>query len=248
MIMENEFRSFSILFYMALPFFYSDIQADSRQLVLNEETSKHVVQVLRMHNGDQLNLTDGTGNLFLAEIIDDHKKKCSVRIISTSYHQPSEKKIRIAISLIKNNSRLEWFLEKVTELGVHEIIPMLCARTEKSHFRYDRMHSILVSAMLQSQQCWLPQLQEPVKFDKLVTKGYEGGKFIAHCLDENTRRSLFSFQPFNSTIILIGPEGDFTNEEISMAKENGFHLVSLGETRLRTETAGLVAAVAVCNF
>jgi 16S rRNA (uracil1498-N3)-methyltransferase len=236
---------------MALPFFYNEeINTGSTQLVLNEETSKHVVQVLRMQNGEQINLTDGKGNLFTAEIIDDHKKKCVVKIISTIYDQPSEKKISIGISLVKNNNRFEWFLEKATEIGVHEIIPLICERTEKQHFRLERMKGILISAILQSQQTWLPVLEEPVKLAKLIVNKYNGEKFIAHCIDENNKAALTNKLINQSTnkLILIGPEGDFTKHEIDLALQNDFIPVTLGETRLRTETAGIVAATLLCNI
>ncbi|MEP7166002.1 MAG: 16S rRNA (uracil(1498)-N(3))-methyltransferase [Ferruginibacter sp.] len=234
---------------MALPFFYSEeIKPGSAQLVLSEETSKHIVQVLRMQNGEQINLTDGNGNLFNAEIIDDHKKKCTVKILSTVYQQPSEKKITIAISLIKNASRFEWFLEKATEIGVNEIIPLICGRTEKQHFRFERMKGILISAMLQSQQTWLPALREPVKLAKFITSEFKGQKFIAHCEDESNKEQLTKKLINNSTdkLILIGPEGDFTKEETGGALQNSFIPVSLGGTRLRTETAGVVAATLLC--
>ena len=236
--------------FMALPFFYSEeITTASIQLVLNEDTSKHVVQVLRMKNGEQLNLTDGKGNLFTTEIIDDHKKKCTVKILATHYHQPSEKKITIAISLVKNASRFEWFLEKATEIGVNEIIPLICERTEKQHVRFDRMKGILISAMLQSQQCWLTVLREPVKFSKFITKEYVGQKFIAHCEDEQSKKSLHQHISISThQLICIGPEGDFTKSEIEAALQNDFIPVALGETRLRTETAGIVAATLLCNI
>jgi len=167
-----------------------------------------------------------------------------VSILSTIHKKQSEKKITIAISPVKNASRFEWFLEKATEIGVSEIIPLICNRTEKQHFRYDRMKGILISAMLQSQQCWLPVLQEPVKFDKFILNEHTGQKFIAHCEDENSKLPLTNKLINHSTnkLILIGPEGDFTTEEIGLALKNNFIPVALGETRLRTETAGVVAA------
>ncbi len=237
---------------MALAFFYNEeINKDSSQLVLNEETSKHVVQVLRMQNGAALNLTDGKGNLFTAEITDNHRKKCAVKIVKHSTIQQSVSKVSIAISLIKNNNRFEWFLEKATEIGVHEIIPLICDRTEKQHFRFERMKGILISAMLQSQQCWLPVLHEPVSFNKLLQSAetLPKQKFIAYCEEENTRETLTHQIKNNDTgkLILIGPEGDFTKREIAEALQNHFIPVSLGETRLRTETAGIVAAVLLFN-
>jgi 16S rRNA (uracil1498-N3)-methyltransferase len=239
----------SPFFYMALPFFYIEEITATDNLVLNEETSKHIVQVLRMQNGELLQLTNGKGNLFTAEIIDNNRKKCSVKIIQTTNDQQPIGNITIAISLVKNATRFEWFLEKATEIGITEIIPLICTRTEKQHFRYDRMQGILISAMLQSQQTFLPVLHEPVKFSEVVSKATQEQKFIAHCEDENNKVQLTS-QPLNpstSKMILIGPEGDFTKEEIQLALQNNFIPVALGNTRLRTETAGIAAAVTLMN-
>jgi len=232
---------------MSIPFFYIEsFDAASNSIVLDEDTSRHVVQVLRMKEGEIINLTDGQGNLITAEITDAHKKHCSVQVNETSNQRQATRKITIAISLVKNTNRFEWFLEKATEIGVSEIIPLICERTEKQKFRYDRMKGICISAMLQSQQCWLPVLQEPIKFDNLSIQQFnQQQKFIAHC-DEGNKHSDSQFQFTNSqflhAIILIGPEGDFTKAEIDLALKNAFIPVSLGETRLRTETAGIVAA------
>lgn len=232
---------------MALPFFYIEAIDTAQQLVtLNEETSKHVVQVLRMQVGEQLNLTDGKGNLLTAQISDAHKKQCVVKIQTTSFTPQAPRKTTIAVSLVKNASRFEWFLEKATEIGISEIIPLLCDRTERQHFRYDRMKGILVSAMLQSQQTWMPVLHEPMKFEnalRLAPSSDEVLKLIAHC-DETERTPFSNFQinQFSNCIILIGPEGDFTSAEIESAIASGYQPVMLGETRLRTETAAVVAA------
>lgn len=234
---------------MALPFFYiNDYNESQKQIVLNEETSKHIVQVLRMKVGEQINLTDGKGTLLTSEITDDHKKHCSVQVKSKIQTPKSKKTISIAISLLKNTNRFEWFLEKATELGVSEIIPLVCERTEKEKFRSERMQGIVVSAMIQSQQCWLPVLQEPIHFVGLVIRQFDNyQKLIAHCV-EDKKQSLdhqFISQSSNQ-IILIGPEGDFTTTEIELALQQQFVPVTLGETRLRTETAGVVAATLLC--
>ena len=237
---------------MPLPFFYTEpISSSNNIIILNEENSRHIVQVLRMEDGRQLKLTDGLGNIYTAEIIDAHKKKCTVKIIDTTVVQPAAHKICIAISPVKNNSRLEWFFEKATEIGVAEIVLLVCDRTEKQHIRLDRMKGILISAMLQSQQAWLPVLEEPVKFEKFIKENKSENKFIAHCEEQN-KISLKELcnqstnQPLNHSTILIGPEGDFTPNEIILALENKYIPVTLGNTRLRTETAALVAATLLC--
>jgi len=229
---------------MTLPFFYlSEYVPTQKEIVLDEDTSRHAVQVLRMKEGEKLNLTDGKGSLITAEVIDAHKKHCSVKIIDSQFTTYASRKVTIAISLLKNTSRFEWFLEKATEIGVSEIIPLICERTEKQKFRYDRMKGICISAMLQSQQTWVPILSEPKQFDDIVIQQFDQQqKFIAHCDESPIKKQLSTLQSFNSSIILIGPEGDFAKGEIKLALENNFVSVSLGETRLRTETAGIVAA------
>ena len=234
---------------MALPFFYKeDLIATDTSIVLDEATSKHIVQVLRMQNGEQLQLTNGKGDLITADITDNNRKKCTVNVEKFKI-QNSKFNITIAISPVKNNTRFEWFLEKATEIGVTNIIPLICERTEKQHFRHDRMNAILISAMLQSQQCWLPVLHEATKFNAVVSSSADEQKFIAHCIDEasppNRREKKNLVDVMNkglsTQIILIGPEGDFTADEVELALQNHFSAVSLGDTRLRTETAGLVA-------
>ena len=235
---------------MDFPFFYeNNIGNVSDTLVLNEETSKHIVQVLRMRNSEQVQLTDGKGNLFTAEITDNNRKRCTVQIIQATVNRPQTTEITIAISLVKNSSRFEWFLEKATEIGISRIIPLICSRTEKQNFRHDRMQGILISAMLQSQQTWLPELSEPTKFTEAITKATQQQKFIAHCEDENNKVQLTTqlLTPSTSKLILIGPEGDFTKEEIDQALQNDFVPVALGNTRLRTETAGIAAVVLLVN-
>ena len=234
---------------MSLPYFFVEqLAPEAQNLILNEETSKHIVQVLRKQKGEEILLTDGKGTKALSLIIDEHRKYCKVKILSIKNEERQLPKVSIAISLIKNASRFEWFLEKATEIGVNEIIPLICERTEKEKFRLDRMQNILISAMLQSQQCWLPSLSEPITFDKLVEESIDANKFIAHCLPQQ-KQPLFSFIQHSkfiihhSSLILIGPEGDFTEKEIQFALSKNFQPVALGNTRLRTETAGIVAAI-----
>jgi len=228
---------------MAAPFFFEENLSAEDEFVLSEETSRHVVQVLRMKENEQIILTNGNGYTKTAEIIFPDKKKTKVKVVHSEFHEHKKSKTAIAISLVKNNNRFEWFLEKATEIGVSAIIPLICKRTEKTHFRLDRMKSILISAMLQSQQSWLPEISEPAKFSDVIRNEKYGQKFIAHCINEEKRELKDVLEKSSSKIILIGPEGDFTEEEIKNAIEKKYLPVSLGDTRLRTETAGLVAAV-----
>lgn len=233
---------------MALPVFYSaDITDQDDEHELNEETSRHIVQVLRMKKDERLNVTNGNGYMFLTSIVDDHKKKVIVRIIERIFQQRPPN-ISVGISLVKNVQRFEWFLEKAVEIGVAEIFPLICARTEKQQFRTSRMQGIVVSAMLQSQQAWRPTLHEPVKLPWLLDQPLTGNAFIAHCVSGEVRATLPEFAPLKNPMILIGPEGDFTNEEIEKALQNNYKPVSLGSTRLRTETAGIVAVTLLKNF
>jgi 16S rRNA (uracil1498-N3)-methyltransferase len=228
-----------------LPFFYiENIETGSTEIVLDEANSRHVVSVLRMEAGGQIHVTDGKGSLVTASIADAHKKKCRLSITGIQATAAPLRKIAIGISLVKNPVRFEWFLEKATEIGVSAIFPLLCARTEKQHFRFDRMKNVLVSALLQSQQTWLPVLHEPVKFDTVVEQVEFQQKFIAHCMEEQ-KQNLGNdlIDKASSQLILVGPEGDFTPSEIDFAMQHYFIPVALGETRLRTETAGMVAAV-----
>lgn len=231
---------------MPVPYFYTTtIQNDV--LTLDEETSRHIVQVLRMEKADHIRLTDGHGHSADAEITTAHKKHCVVAIQSREFSPQPTNQVSIAISLIKNTSRFEWFLEKATELGTTEIIPLLCTRTESEKFKLERFTGICKSAMLQSQQTWLPRLQEPVAFMELINNCDHHQRFIAHCADDDKEHLAAAYDAMlDSHLILIGPEGDFTPEEIMAAKNAGFVPVSLGNTRLRTETAGIFAA-AVCN-
>lgn len=230
---------------MALPCFYVAPENLQQNLVtLSEETSKHVVQVLRMQETDKIKLTDGIGYFYEATIQDANRKRCVVSWQEKTLQPAPHFKVRIAISLIKNNSRFEWFLEKATEVGVVEIIPLICERTEKQKIKQERMQSILISAMLQSKQARLPKMEESISFKKLLTQKSISQKFIACCDERFETLSLINLPHYeNDCLLLIGPEGDFTKEEIEMAVMLGYQPVSLGPTRLRTETAGIVAAV-----
>ncbi len=233
---------------MPLPFFYEENLPDSNQFILSEESSRHIVQVLRMREEEQLLITNGKGQTLTVEIISANKKKTEVRKIHEEFLPQRKPKISIAISFIKSAGRFEWFLEKATEIGVSAIIPLICKRTEQTHFREERMKTILISAMLQSRQAWLPEMSAPIKINELIKKEDHSQKFIAHCIEEEKKVLNNSMvDESSSKIILIGPEGDFTEEEIEAALQQNYIPVSLGETRLRTETAGLAASVLLMN-
>ena len=232
---------------MSLPFFFQEEFSNETIFALSEDTSKHVIQVLRMKNGEELQLTNGKGKIITAEIIAEPKKAAEIKVLTTSNIPHRTSNITIAISLIKNTNRFEWFLEKATEIGVTEIIPLICERTEKQNFRHDRMKNILVSAMLQSEQAWLPILHQPIKFAEAIKNAGHQNKYIAHCMEDETKK-IIDPSISQSSIILIGPEGDFSKREIEMALADNFIPVTLGNTRLRTETAGIVASVFLNNL
>lgn len=231
---------------MALPYFYVKDPAEDDLLWLDEPNSKHAIAVLRMQEGEQLHLTDGKGQLLTAAIVSPHKKKCAIRLLEKTTATRPRARVSIAISPVKNTTRLEWFLEKATEIGVAEIIPLICQRTEKLHFRFERMEQILISAMLQSQQVWLPHLHEPQPFSKVVQlTGFER-KWIAHCLPTSRRSLREEGVALTDQLLLIGPEGDFTPTEIESAIQANCIPVTLGNSRLRTETAGMAGATLLC--
>lgn len=227
---------------MDVPFFYVDtILEEGAVITPPEDTARHMVQVLRMREGEQLVLTNGQGRSALCSILTTSKKSCTVKLGEVTITPDRKKKITIAISLLKNANRFEWFLEKAAELGVDLVVPLQCARTEKQHFRKDRAKTILVSALQQSQQAWLTEISELTPLEAFLQQPITGSAFIAHC--EPSEKQVLSGAGLDTATILIGPEGDFTPSEIDAAILKGFIPVTLGDTRLRTETAGIVAAV-----
>ncbi len=208
---------------------------------LGEEESHHCLKVLRMREGDTLHLTDGEGRFYDGRLSGMHPKGCAVTIISTREVPPDPVPIHIAIAPTKNIDRFEWFLEKATEIGISQITPLICEHSERDVVKLPRLEKVIVSAMKQSLKAWLPKLHEPVRFKELVERQFPGGKFIAYC--ETGQESLLqkAYIPGTPALVLIGPEGDFSPAEVALAMQNGFIPVSLGPSRLRTETAGIVA-------
>lgn len=222
-------------------FFNSQLTHESKKVVFSREESKHITKVLRKKSGDQLDITNGNGILFVANISNENPNKCEAIIEKFHFFEKSNHFTHIAIAPTKNNDRLEWFLEKATEIGIDEITPIICKNSERKTVKSERLIKIMISAMKQSLDYYLPKLNNPVNFNDFVQISSSCKKFIAHC--ENSKKSSFfgSINKKESILILIGPEGDFDSSEIEMAKENGFKAVTLGEKRLRTETAAIVA-------
>ena len=227
---------------MDAPFFFVDtILEEGAAITLPEDTARHIVQVLRMREGESLIITNGKGQSAPCKIVSAAKKSCTIHLGKITVTPDRKKKVIIAISLLKNANRFEWFLEKAAELGVDRVVPLQCTRTEKQHFRKDRAKTILVSALQQSQQAWLTEITDLTPFDAFIQQPITGKAFIAHC--EPSGKQDMKGAGLDAATILIGPEGDFTPSEIDAAIRIGFIPVSLGDTRLRTETAGIVAAV-----
>ena len=229
-------------------FYTPDISPTHPQYFLNEEESKHCIRVLRLAVGDEVQLIDGRGGLYTAEITDAHPKRTILRItsVNTDFNKRNHY-LHIAIAPTKNIERLEWFLEKATEIGIDEISLIICQRSERKEAKVDRLNKIITSAIKQSLKAYHPALNETETFSQLLATPFDGQKFIAHC-DEGDKTSLKESISLNGKyLILIGPEGDFTPKEIQEALNNDFKAITLGESRLRTETAALEACFEV-NF
>ncbi|MDA3931093.1 MAG: 16S rRNA (uracil(1498)-N(3))-methyltransferase [Prolixibacteraceae bacterium] len=221
-------------------FFTPDIQGN--QYILSETESKHCIRVLRKTKGELLTLVDGKGGWYEAVISDPNPKRCTVDVQKKlADFEKRDYYLHIAIAPTKNNDRLEWFLEKATEIGVDEITPLLCEHSERKQVKVERLEKVIVSAMKQSLKAYLPKLNNLVTFDSFLCNVNVSRKFIAHC-EESEKIHLFNtVKAKESVLILIGPEGDFSPAEIQKAAEKGYTQISLGESRLRTETAGVVA-------
>ncbi|MEK0423814.1 MAG: hypothetical protein RLZ95_1724 [Bacteroidota bacterium] len=233
---------------MPVPYFYeAQLLSNPSVYTLSEETSKHCVQVLRMKAGDRIDLTNGIGQLFEATIQNADKRNTTVQILAEKTIEPSAQKIILGISLLKNVTRLEWLLEKASEMGVHTIVPLICDHTIHERFKTERMQNILQSAMIQSQQVWLPVLSEPIAFNQFLLSYTASQKLIAHCAPQE-KINIKNLAVSDDCILLIGPEGDFSSKEIEMAVSQNYEAIHLGPTRLRTETAGLFALSVLKKF
>lgn len=212
------------------------------EVVLDETESKHAVRVLRLQNGNQVQIIDGNGGFYEAEITDANPKKCRLSIVkSTLDFGKKDFHLHIAIAPTKNNDRFEWFLEKATEIGIDEITPLLTSHSERKTINAERLEKILVSAMKQSLKASLPKLNSITSLKELVMSNKTENRFIAYCDDFQKDHLKDLVKKEKNVLVLIGPEGDFSPDEVEFAVKNGYQVVSLGESRLRTETAGIVA-------
>lgn len=225
----------------ALPLFYFPALAPSAEVIdLDDTIRHHAVTVLRMSEGEKILLTNGKGLSATATIFSSTKKQLTVQLYDFINHPEVSRKLILGISLLKNAARFEWMLEKVTEIGITEIYPLRCERTEKQHYKKERFEQIIISACLQSQQFYFPVLHEPIAFSEMLNHSLPNQKYIAYCMEGD--KQLLS-HPSGDAALLVGPEGDFTAQEVNEALSQQFIPVSLGNTRLRTETAGVVGAV-----
>ncbi len=225
---------------MADTIFYATDIRHSQQLP--EQESLHCVKVLRMKEGDRLTVTDGKGFFYDCMLIQAHPKHCMVRI-DKAVSQPKSWNfnLQIAFAPTKNIDRIEWFIEKATEIGIDRFSPLLCRFSERKELKKERLEKIIVSAMKQSQQAVIPTIDELISFDQFIQQPFDGRKFIAHCYEAEKGFLPQSYRKGENVLILIGPEGDFSEEEIQQALNFGFEPTSLGENRLRTETACLAS-------
>jgi len=226
-------------------FYNPEISENAETFFFDREESKHIIKVLRKKEGDNLFVTNGLGYLFKTEITLASDSKCHVKIVSSEKAEPLKYHLHLAVAPTKMNDRFEWFLEKATEIGVSEITPIICDHSERKIIKTDRFDKIIQSAMKQSLHYYLPKLNEPIAFKDFVKQENKGLNLIAHC-EETDKKSLKEVVKSNQDVtVLIGPEGDFSEKEIKLALENNYLAVMLGNTRLRTETAAVVACHSV---
>nr|WP_299381420.1 16S rRNA (uracil(1498)-N(3))-methyltransferase [Allomuricauda sp.] len=226
-------------------FYNPSLDNSFKQFFFNAQESKHIAKVLRKKEGDILHITNGKGYWFEAEILIADPKKCKAQIVSEKKSVPKRYHVHLAVAPTKMNDRFEWFLEKATEIGVDEITPIICDHSERKIVKAERMERVVQAAMKQSLQTFLPKINPAIPFKQFLALEAPGLKFIAHC-DEGEKMELKRRVAADKDVtILIGPEGDFSKEEIRQAKDNGYTPVSLGNNRLRTETAAIVACTTV---
>lgn len=229
-------------------FFNPNIDETTQSFSFDKEESRHIIKVLRKKDSDILQVTNGSGLLFETQITLASDNKCTVEVISITNAERPKFHLHLAVAPTKMNDRYEWFLEKATEIGIQEITPIFCDRSERKVINRDRFEKIILSAMKQCNETFLPKLNEAISFKEFIKQQNKGLQLIAHC-EETDKKSLKEvLKPNEDVTILIGPEGDFSEKEITLALENNYKPVALGNTRLRTETAAVVACHSVVFF
>lgn len=227
-------------------FYNPEINLNTESFFFNKEESKHIVKVNRKQSGDILLVTNGLGILFTTEITLASDSKCTVKVISKKVAEKPSYNLHLAVAPTKMNERFEWFLEKATEIGITTITPIICDHSERKVINKERFEKIILAAMKQSNQYYLPKLNDAMSFTDFIVKSNNDTKLIAHCAEENEKKYLKNIlQPNENITVLIGPEGDFSPKEITLAIEKKYRPVSLGKTRLRTETAAIVTCHSV---
>ena len=221
-------------------FYVPELTPTTKSIYLSEDESKHACRVLRLKMNDEVSLLDGVGGVYHARIEEDNPKKCLLQIIAVTHDTKPTHEVHIAIAPTKNMDRIEWFVEKATEIGMTELTLLICDHSERKIVKTERLEKILISAMKQSKRTFIPKLNAVITFSEFMKQHTQGA--LAHC-EEGDKKSLQTVCQASNYPILIGPEGDFSSKEIASAKTNGFDFVVLGNTRLRTETAGLYACV-----
>lgn len=229
-------------------FYTSEIQPQHENFILSEEESKHAIRVLRLIAGDVVYLIDGIGGWYKAEIIDPHPKRTVLSILSVEQdYQPLPYDLHIAIAPTKSIDRIEWFLEKATEIGISEVTPIIADHSERKEVKVDRLNKVVISAMKQSLKAYLPRVNPAISMANFLKQQAEvdAVKCIAHCAEGEKQYLNTLTKAGEKCVVLIGPEGDFSEKEIQDALGSGFHPVSLGESRLRTETAALASVMEI---
>lgn len=221
-------------------------QIDGNHAILDEEESRHLIRVLRLKQDDPVDIVDGRGNLFKGVISLPDSRNTMIRITETKREHLARKySLHLAIAPTKSTDRFEWFLEKATEIGIDEITPVICDHSERKAINFNRLNKIIISAMKQSLKAYLPKLNNAVRYTDFISSDFEGNKFIAHYSETITTNLQKAYNTGDNALILIGPEGDFSQSELTLAVKNAYFPVNMGKNRLRTETAALVACLTI---
>lgn len=228
-------------------FYHPNSTPEDQEIVFEKEESRHITKVLRNKEGDQLHITNGKGQFFKATLTSVGPKKSFASISEVLHQEPLPYRLHMAVAPTKNNDRFEWFLEKATEIGIDTITPIICDHSERKIIKPERFERIIESAMKQSLKAFKPILSPAVPFTEFIKQNQNtiDNKYIAHCQEIPTKLLKKALQPKEDLIILIGPEGDFSHKEVQIAMENSYLGISLGSSRLRTETAAITACHSV---